>query len=194
MNYYVTWRLRMLRLSVRKKQAPPPPWISVRLKVENCVILGLLLLFSDLFFGSWGTRKSTCCAAEPNWPSRLLWKEQEQKCVCVCVCVCVLCGECVCVSVKVWKNKNSVCVCVCECVLEEEENTGCIKNSEAAQHHCVVSWQRVDPPPPPSPQTNISINMTPCTMDGHKECKWSNYFYEMQRYGYINFCKNLVYL
>lgn len=36
--------------------------------------------------------------------------------------------------------------------------------------------------------------MTQCTIDGHKDCKWSNYFYEMQHYGYINFCKNLVYL
>lgn len=44
------------------------------------------------------------------------------------------------------------------------------------------------------PWTNISINMTQCTIDGHKDCKWSNYFYEMQHYGYINFCKNLVYL
>lgn len=44
------------------------------------------------------------------------------------------------------------------------------------------------------PWTNISINMTRCTIDGHKDCKWSNYFYEMQHYEYINFCKNLVYL
>lgn len=36
--------------------------------------------------------------------------------------------------------------------------------------------------------------MTRCTIDGHKDCKWSNYFYEMQHYEYINFCKNLVYL
>lgn len=36
--------------------------------------------------------------------------------------------------------------------------------------------------------------MTQCTIDGHKDCKCSNYFYEMQHYGYINFCKNLVYL
>lgn len=64
-------------------------------------------------------------------------------------------------------------------------NTRINPNTQAAQHHCVVFIAVC------RPWTNISINMTQCTIDGHKDCKCSNYFYEMQHYGYINFCKIL---
>lgn len=33
-----------------------------------------------------------------------------------------------------------------------------------------------------------------CTIDGHRKCKWSNYFLWKHRYGYINFCRHFVYL